>query len=393
MIPLQELISRYFDEDLSVVELRELQERLRTSPDAMRPFVRMALLHDRLHGELTTLHPDSATLPPASDSFIADRSGGRPHPAAIASAAARRRRSRIWALTFGLSTTLVVLVAIWFGGGLTRSSAATELQRIIAAQELALDRTYHIAVEESASIGPADNRVPADGRPRKKARADSARRRGNAASSSPGAARDDDRRPPKPPMDDAVLYVGRGGRFVLVRQTESGEPFVTGCDGRESWSVRPEGPVRVSSDLTRFSRDLPGHEHGMPLIQIEHALESLRAAYDIELLPIEAVDDQADDDPADDDAHRRLDGDDADAAAEATRLLVAVKKRGFRGPRRVEITYAVRTGLIRQVRFLEMPYGPDRLTLRLTLQSEGAIDAAFFEHAFHHAPDHYVERE
>jgi hypothetical protein len=74
-------------------------------------------------------------------------------------------------------------------------------------------------------------------------------------------------------------------------------------------------------------------------------------------------------------------------------VLVAVKKRGHRGPQRVEITYEVETGLIRQMRFVEMPYGPERLTVRLTLEEEVHLGTEFFRHASHHGPERIVEEE
>ena len=151
-------------------------------------------------------------------------------------------------------------------------------------------------------------------------------------------------------MNGAVLHVRGERQFVLVRMTLSGRPFVTGSNGQTSWAVRPDGPVRVSSDLTRFSHDLPGHEHSIPLINIQEGLEGLLGAYDVELQPVASQQDET------------------RSADDASRSIVAAKKSASRrGPRRVEITYAVRNGLIQQMRFVELPYAPGRpLTLLLT---------------------------
>lgn len=70
-----------------------------------------------------------------------------------------------------------------------------------------------------------------------------------------------------------------------------------------------------------------------------------------------------------------------------------MKKRGFRGPKRVEITYAATSGEIRQMRFVEMPYGPDRLTLLMTLLDDGALNSNFFDHESHHDQSRNVEFE
>ena len=227
------------------------------------------------------------------------------------------------------------------------SAAVTELDRIITASTETVDRTYQITVEE-AILPPGRGqrpRLPEHGRP------------------------------PKPPLDGALLHVRGDQQFVLERITKEGLPFVTGSNGRTSWAVRPDGPVRVSSDLTRFNRDVPGHEHSMSLIKIHDGLEHLRNAYEIQLLPIENQEDNL------------------TLKESPIRLIVAVKKRNGRGPRRVEITYSIRDGLIQQMRFIEMPYGPERLTLRMTLVEERDLGEAFFDHESHHAADRKVEFE
>ncbi len=59
----------------------------------------------------------------------------------------------------------------------------------------------------------------------------------------------------------------------------------------------------------------------------------------------------------------------------------------------MEITYVMSTGQIRQIRFVEMPYGPERLTLRMTLVDERHRGAAYFDHESHHDPMRLVEFE
>jgi len=323
-----ELVSRYFDDLLTADEHRALQDWLRSSSDHAREFARLALLHDRLRGEQlanSLIHPP---LPNATQ----------------AAPAVPRRTRRPFIISATLVMALAALLMVSLEIGRTPAAAATELKRLIAAQETDLDRTYRIAVEEVAM-------------PRRHHRPDA-----------------EANRPPKPPLDGAILYVRKGNQFVLIRPMTDGRQFVTGSNGRTSWAVRPDGPVRVSADLTRFNRDLPGHEHDFPLIQIERGLAHLRDAYDIHLLPMETPDDTAADDLP-------------------TRLLVAVKKRGHRGPQRVEITYAVRTGQIRQLRFIEMPYGPEHLTVRLTQEEERPLGSLFFDHQSHHESDRIVEEE
>ena len=236
---------------------------------------------------------------------------------------------------------IAILVFFKSFGDSPALAAVSELQRLIELNAQPMDRTYQITVEETV--------LPRRGR------------RGPSP---------EEGRPPKAPMDGATLFVRDGQQFVLSRITEAG-PFVTGSNGKISWAVRPDGPARYSKDLSRFSRDLPGHEHDMPLVNIHDGLERLRQSYDVQLLPIE----------------------DGESAEPATRLLVAVRHRQERGPKRVEISYEVKSGLIRQMRFVEMPYGPESLTLRLTLLPKEPLDEDFFDHESHHDASRRVEVE
>ena len=328
------LVSGYLDDTLSPEEHSILQAWLKESPANARQFADDVLLHDRLRGEHLALDALAQSERAVNDdaSFVTGKTTpSRPRTTAIAAA-----------LTIATAASFL----IWISLTGTNVSAAAELKRIIVASMRGQDRTYRITVEEPPLL---------DHRKSQKAATDS--------------------RPPKPSLDGATLHVRTGNQFVLVRPAPNGQPFVTGSNGKISWAVKPDGSVRASSDLNRFNRDLPGHEQAMPLINIADGLDHLRQAYDIEVLPVE---------PADDDSA---------GTGEQSRLMVAVKKRGFRGPRRVEITYFVTTGLIRQMRFVEMPYGPERLTLRLTLIEERPLGESFFDHTSHHDAQRTVEFE
>ena len=338
---LQLLVSQLIDGQLTTDESIELNSLIQADTRNLEHAVDQMLLDSLLNGELGG---DSLT---ALVDLVADG------PVAGAKTKPSNAGSRIvkW---FGVTVAtacslLLATIFLWHMIGQTAASAAvTELNRIIAVTTKPDDCTYRITVEETMSP----------------------QRRGQ------GATSPDQGRPPKPPMDGAVLHVRGGHQFVLVRMTLEGLPFITGCNGQASWAVRPDGPVRLSPDLARFSHDLPGHEHSMPLINIHDGLERLREAYEIQLLPVEEQEDKS-----------SLD-------EEPSRLLVAVKKRTYRGPKRVEITYLVRSGLIRQMRFVEMPYGPQLLTLRMTLVEEGEqLGESFFDHESHHAADRIVEIE
>jgi hypothetical protein len=235
--------------------------------------------------------------------------------------------------------SFALLAIVWLAVGSRSATASAELQRVIACQEASGDRTYRIAVEESLPI--------------------------------PSKQQEEAWRPPKPSMDGAILYVRGTDRFVLNRITDAGLPFLTGCNGSQSWVVKPDGPVRISGDPSRFSRDLPGHEYAMPFIQIESTLKQLQQAFSIESLPAES--DWSD--------------------GPVSRLLVAVKKPGRRGPRRVEVTYDAVSGELMQVRFVDLPYGSKRLTLRMTRMEQPELPEDFFEHRHHHGADRRIETE
>lgn len=324
----QQLIQSYLDDALTAEQHDQLSQWLKADPAHAREFASAAMLHDRLRNEAVNLEPSAEVVP-------------LPAPAA----------TRRWSGSFfALTTACLLLVAaffIWQSAGTNSAAAAVvELNRIIAASSQPRDRTFSISVEETA-LPP---------RPRAKEPAE----RG---------------RPPKPSIDGATLHVRGPNQFVLQRRVNEQQLFITGSNGKTSWAVRPDGPVRVSPDLSRFNHDVPGHEHAMPLNNLHDGLEQLRKAYDVEVLPIEDAEE------------------DAGPNADPSRLLVAVKKRGFRGPLRMEITYAAVSGQIRQVRFVEMPYGPERLTLRMTLVAERDQSADFFDHQSHHDPQRAVEIE
>ncbi len=220
-----------------------------------------------------------------------------------------------------------------------------ELRRLISVHAQSSERRYQIKVE-STIIGGA---IPQAGEAL-------------------------DRRPPKPPLNDATLLVRGNNEFVLRRLWPDGRTFVTGSDGKTSWMVPPAGAVRVSNDLQRFNHDVPGHEYSMSLCRLDEALTQMQSAYDlVSFSP----------DPSDSQDHPN----------ETTRLLVATKKRGFPGPRRVEITYLQSSGFIKHIRFVDMPYGPDRLTLQMSLIENYPMTEHDFQHDTYHTTDREIIKE
>ena len=258
-----------------------------------------------------------------------------------------RQLNRRFSKTSLWSAASVVIIGfglLWINFSQSTASAAIrELNRIIVKNISTQDRTYEIVVEEVYPPEPRGKRPPLR----------------------------ESSRPPKPPLDGAVLHVGENNQFVLIRKTVDGLPFVTGSNGQQSWAVNARGSVKVSSDIHHFDHDLPGHETSIPLTNLHDGLERLRQAYRVEL---SAVGPEEFESPL-------------------VRMLVAVKKPKERGPQRVEILYESQTGRILNMRFVQMPYGPDHLDLRLSLLNEDDLPAEIFEHTSHHSSDRKVEME
>lgn len=336
---IDDLLQKYFDGEISEAQLQSLQLHLANEKDSRYCFVESAFLHDRLRGvfqaqsALRSFHP----LP-------ADDTEG---PRAVASQTNRwlnvsRRRILTSA---AIAAGILLVFALWRSGNDTALAGVAELKRMIAASSLQSVRAYSMAVESSEPESPKRRHVESD-----------------------------EKRPIKPSLDRAILYIRGKHEFVLMRKTPDGEDFITGSDGESSWAISPDGPVRTSRDLTRFHRDVPGHEFSMPLCNLNDALEQLQSFSDLALLPVEYGDSDQD-------------------GVQPRRLLVATKKRGQRGPRRVEITYFADSGLIEHVRFVDMPYGPDRITVRLSLMPTPLLPDGFFQHRAHHVPDRRIESE
>jgi hypothetical protein len=222
------------------------------------------------------------------------------------------------------------MVAVWWLTP-TPLTAAAELDRLIERSGANGDRTYLIRTLD-ATPEPFDDRHP--------------------------------------PIDGASLHVRSPDRYVLVRTFPDGRPFATGSDGERSWSAPPAGAgaVRVSGDPLRFRGPLPGHQHGIPFVNLRSDLVQLRDAYTVTPLPSDS-------------AGRRG-------------LLAEKKSAEFRGPRRVELWYDPASGVIQRMVFAGMPKargGPGSVTVELTNQRE--LPADFFHHTAHHTPDRRVIEE
>lgn len=335
----EDLLHQYLDQPLTAQEQAELGSWLAESPAHARRFTELLLLHNQLRSESLTL---AASVPAMS----VNSTGG-------AKLRLHRRRRQLRRVV-GIAAALLLLLMLFnflppFGERAVATAASAELSRLIDKNRSDASRSYQVEVESVALAG---------------------RRHGRKSGS--------EKRPPKPPMDNAVLHLRGNGLFVLIRRQPDGRDFVTGSNGHYSWSVRPDSPVRISRDLQRFSRDLPGHEYSLSLVELTTTLQQLQQSCDVQILEGGAAESANAEELA---------------TAPSERLLVAVRRPGFSGPRRIEIAYNAATHEIHQLRFIDMPYGPERLSLRLTLISRDSQPETFFHHSAHHPPEIPVEQE
>ncbi len=317
------LINGYLDDQLADEQARALNDWVKLDPDNVRRFALTLLQHDRLRDRLRTLEDLEDDLNPAG----ASQSLGR-------SPLARwRRPAALMAVAAGLLIASLLLLNVS-----NRRVNATErqLDRLIEAAGRPGDRTYRIIDldREPSRTSPATKN---QGRPR-------------------------------PPINGALLHVRGKGQYVLVRQPGEVE-FVTGSNGREAWSIPPDGPVRVSPDPTRFRGAVPGEQQDLSFLDLKTALTHLREAYELELSP-----------------------DDADEPG--PRLLARKRSAAYPGPRIVEIQFDDRTGLILRMRMDGLPQaqgGPHSLALELV--NQGDLGRDFFEHDAHHDAGRRVIQE
>lgn len=310
--PMEELLSRYFDGMLSHSEERQLGDWLKASPSHSLQFAQQAKLHDRMSSIVRSREVIGRELA---------RDGGE--------SSGRQSRQKRWALAGGMIAILAASVlAIWWSMA-GKLSASMALERLIEASGGVGDRAYLITNQDSDYI-PVDGRMPS--------------------------------------IDGAMLYVRAPDMYVLVRRFHDGRTFVTGCDGERSWAVPPDGKVRVSADPMRFRGPIPGHQYGIPFIDIRSDLLQLRHGYVVSLL---------------------------DKKANGWQLLQAEKKSAqHRGPRQLELWFTPSTGVIHRMVFAGLPQaqgGPRSVAVEL--QDAPILPREFFQHAAHHPPDRIVVEE
>jgi hypothetical protein len=317
-----DLIDGYLDDLLSPAQEAELVAWIKSDPAQARQFARAVLLHDRLQAAVRAVDDLGDTDEPAAAIVVSRR------PQLLRRRAALAAQAACLLLAAGLIG--------WRLSGDRLLAANDELHRILRAQQEASTRTFLVTALD-----------------------------GEASLRSPVAPRGQ----PQPSADDAVLHVRGPDRYVLVRRFPDGTSFVTGYDGTHSWSVPPQGPVRVSTDPRRFRGALPGERHAIPFVDLRASLQQLEEAYAVRTLE--------------------------KSSREGLRELQATRKgSAYGGPKSVTIWYDGQTRRIQAMLLDRLPQargGPRSVLLERIDEADRGPD--FFDHPAHHEPTREVLEE
>lgn len=298
-----------------------------------------------IHGLLTdhVRHDDDVIEGRISRVMDAIDSGQTETRRQSAKSSSRRRLTLLYSAA--TVAALLLLMFVLIEPQQNAQAAKRALDRLIETASLPIDRTYEVSVVEE---------YPQNKRPR-------------------NLPKDRWKTESKEQIDGGKLFVRGADKYVFARLMRDGERRLTGCDGMQSWAFRENGPVHVSSDLSRFRGGIPGQQQGIPFMNIHLHLSQLNEGYEIEL---------------DSDTSRSANG------TELSLLSGTRKSRDVRGPKKIEIWFDESNGTVHEMTFIGLPRGgggPKTVSLKLIDQSDLGED--FFSHESHHEPDHRIRFE
>lgn len=208
-----------------------LAERLRSSPEARRRFVRHSTQHAMLCRE------------GAAGALAADK-----HLYFEQLEGAGRTSSwtrRAWLAVAGIAAALLVATAL-----LRPSDALAALERVVEVAQQTVTRCYAVRVLE-----PGQPEAPAPGR---------------------------GPYPPANHLEGATLWMKGPGEFVLRQGLPNGEIRLFGGDASGSWTLRGLSAVKVSPDPTRYGRAIFAPSGEVAFLDLRTQLSRLKEDYDVE---------------------------------------------------------------------------------------------------------------
>jgi len=229
---------------------------------------------------------------------------------------------------FWLPAAAAVIVACFTTLMLLSAKAEEALDRMIHAMNETRDRIYQIEVMDPGSGSSAS-------RP------------------------DRGRFPPANHLDGATFWLRGPGEFVLRQSLPNGQTRMIGGDRSGSWSMRGDGPVRVSTDPERFGRAIFDSSGEIAFLNLRTQLEELKRLYQIEWL---------------------------DRASSETWKLRGIRRSADQGgPREIELWFQPESGLLERMILRQMPRengGPR--SIAIVLRSTEPQPTDFFHHSRHH---------
>ena len=315
-----------------------------------------------LHALLVHLYDTDTTRRNARVKNVMQRITGA-HPKSVAGTTVVRpstRRFRLLTGTLARWTVAACLIAAaaWWVYDASSNPAMAALEQVIQVLDRPTDRTYEITVERLGRPPEQEDRHVKQSDPASPRRKPKPR---------DGQDRWPRREPPS--LNGALLYVRGSDQFVLYRLTRDGDVVVDGCDGKQSWRVRPNHPVQVSDDPNKFRVPMPQNVAPIPFVDIKTSLTQLREGYEIEELPAESPPN----------AHGAI----------WSCLRAQKRDPSQRGPKEISIWFHPKTHVLGRIVFdrvhLQGRGELYRMTIELIEQEELGQD--FFEHEAHHDAD------
>ncbi len=295
----------------------------------------------RIHILMQAINDESLVVQDAREFYEATA-----NPAHLSRPAANKSGRRLSILASALTITAMVIAAAYILKPQQEISAAmTSLEKVLEAAVKPFDRAYRVRVVEE---------YPRDKKPR-------------------NLPREAWNREAKEQIDGATLYVRGVNQYVLTVLLQNGLMRTSGCDGVVSWAFREDGPVHVSTDLSRFRGGVPGQQQDIPFLNIHSHLSQLRDGYEVKLA----------EEP------------DTETAGTVLSRLVGIRKsRDVRGPKQIEIWFDADDGTVHKMLLDGLPRGrggPKSVMLELVDQSE--LAPQFFSHESHHEPGRQIRHE